>query len=68
MRIDRRKSPILFVSFVGLLLAVTIQFSLALQWSAGQVLIAALAFLALWLRVDILWVVLVGAGVSALVL
>jgi len=56
------------VSFVGLLLAVTIQFSMALHWSALQVLIAALAFLALRLRVDILWVVLAGAGVSALVL
>jgi len=56
------------VSFVGLLLAVTIQFSMALHWSAAQVLMAALAFLALRLRVDILWVVLAGAGVSALVL
>jgi len=56
------------VSFVGLLLAVTIQFSMALHWGAAQVLMAALAFLALRLRVDILWVVLAGAGVSALVL
>ena len=55
-------------SFVGLLLAVTLQFSLDIHWDVGQVLIAAIAFLALRLKVDILWVVLVGAGVSALVL
>ncbi len=56
------------VSFVGLLLAVTIQFSLAIPWGASQVSIAVLAFLALRLKVDILWVVLVGAVVSALIL
>ena len=56
------------VSFVGLLLAVTIQFSMALHWGTAQALIATLTFLALRLRVDILWVVLAGAGVSALVL
>jgi len=44
------------------------QFSLALHWGVGQILVAAAAFLALRLKVDILWVVLIGAGVSALVL
>lgn len=48
------------VSFVGLLLAVTIRFSLVLHWGVSQVLVAAIAFLALRLRVDILWVVLAG--------
>ena len=56
------------VSFVGLLLAVTVQFSLALPWHPGQVIIAALAFLAFRLKVDILWVVLAGAGLAALIL
>ena len=56
------------VSFVGLLLAVTIQFSVALHWGVGQTIIAAIAFLALRSGVDILWVVLAGAGVSALAL
>ncbi|NOY12253.1 MAG: chromate efflux transporter [Deltaproteobacteria bacterium] len=56
------------VSFVGLLLAVTIQFSLALHWGVGQILVATIAFLALRLKVNILWVVLTGAGVSALIL
>jgi len=56
------------VSFVGLLLAVTIQFTLAVHWGIYQALIAGAAFLALRLRVDILWVVLAGAVVSALLL
>ena len=56
------------VSFVGLLLAVTIQFSLALHWGLGQILVATIAFLALRLKVDILWVVLAGAVLSALIL
>ena len=55
-------------SFVGLLLAVAIQFTLALHWSLFPMLIAVFAFLALRLKVDILWVVLVGAVVSALIL
>ncbi len=56
------------VSFVGLLLAVTIQFTLAIHWGVYQALIALVAFLAFRLKVDILWVVLVGAVVSALLL
>ncbi|NOZ21333.1 MAG: chromate efflux transporter [Planctomycetes bacterium] len=55
-------------SFVGLLLAVTIQFALAIHWNVFSVLIAAGAFLAFRLKVDILWVVLAGAVVSALIL
>ncbi len=56
------------VSFVGLLLAVTIQFTLTIHWGVYQVLMATVAFLALRFKVDILWVVLVGAVVSALIL
>ena len=56
------------VSFVGLLLAVTIQFTLAIHWDVYQILIVAVAFLALRFKVDILWVVLVGAVVSVLIL
>ncbi len=73
---DRLQTNLLFqrgiravlVSFVGLLLAVTIRFSLDIHWNVCQLLIALLAFLALRLKVDILWVVLVGAVVSALIL
>jgi len=56
------------VSFVGLLLAVTIRFGLAAQWSVYAVIIAVAAFVALRLKADILWVVLVGGVISALVL
>jgi len=56
------------VSFVGLLLAVTIQFSLAIHWGLTQLLVAFVAVLALGLKVDILWVVLAGAVVSVLIL
>ncbi len=56
------------VSFVGLLLAVAIRFGLAAHWSVLSVLIALAAFAALRLKADILWVVLVGAVLSALVL
>jgi len=56
------------VSFVALLLAVTIQFTLAVHWGIYQALIAGAAFLALRLRFDILWVVLAGAVVSTLFL
>lgn len=56
------------VSFVGLLLAVTVEFTYAIHWNVYQILIAAVAFIALWRKVDILWVVLVGAVVSALIL
>ena len=73
---DRLQSNALFqrglrgvlVSFVGLLLAVTVRFALSIDWSVYQVLIVSLAFLALRLKVDILWVVLIGAAVSALIL
>jgi chromate transporter len=73
---DRLQRSILFrralrgvlASFVGLLLAVAIRFGLDVSWSMPAVLVAAAAFTALRLRVDILWVVLVGAGVSILVL
>jgi chromate transporter len=56
------------VSFVGLLLAVAVRFGLAAHWSVVSVLIALAAFAALRMKADILWVVLVGAVLSALVL
>jgi chromate transporter len=55
-------------SFVGLLLAVALRFGWAVPWDALSVAMALLAFSALRLGVDILWVVLVGGIVSALVL
>jgi len=73
---DRLQNNVLFqrglrgvlVSFVGLLLAVTVRFALSIDWGVYQVLIVLLAFLALRLKVDILWVVLIGAVISTLTL
>ncbi len=56
------------VSFVGLLLAVTIRFGLAVHWTPLSILIAASALIALLKKVNILWVVLAGAIVSAVLL
>lgn len=53
-------------SFVGLLLAVTWQFGLAATWSLPSALLGAAAFIALMLKVDVPWVVLPGAIISAL--
>jgi chromate transporter len=73
---DRLQKSILFrrglrgvlASFVGLLLAVAVSFGLSVAWSIPAVILAVLAFAALLLKVDILWVVLVGAGLSIFVL
>lgn len=51
-------------SFVGLLLSVFIKFTLDIQWNFILVSIASIAFIALLLKVDILWVVLSGIALS----
>jgi chromate transporter len=55
-------------SFVGLLLTVTIRFALNIPWDLPRLLIAGGAFIALLMKVDILWVVLIGTGISLIVL
>jgi chromate transporter len=55
-------------SFVGLLVAVSVNFGLAVSWSVPAAEIAVAALAALRLKVDILWVVLLGAALSAVVL
>jgi chromate transporter len=64
----RRALRGILASFVGLLVAVTINFGVAVLWSVPAVLIAAAAFVALRFKIDILWVVLAGAAVSVFVL
>ncbi len=56
------------VSFVGLLLAVTIRFGFAVHWTPLSALIAVCALAALLKKVNILYVVLIGAVISALLL
>jgi chromate transporter len=53
-------------SFVGLLLTVTIRFALNVHWNLLHIILSGAAFGALLLNVDILWVVLGGALISAI--
>jgi len=39
-----------------------------ISWGVSHILVATIAFLALRLKVDVLWVVLAEAGVSVLIL
>jgi chromate transporter len=54
-------------SFVGLLLTVTIRFALNVQWDLSHLLLVSSALLALLLKVDILWVVVIGTIISVMV-
>jgi chromate transporter len=54
-------------SFVGLLLSVTIKLALAIPWSWFPGILAAGAFLSLFLGAEILWVVVAGIGIAAFV-
>jgi chromate transporter len=54
-------------SFVGLLFTVTIQFGIALHWGIAQALLGAAALIALLLKTDILYVVLIGIAMSFLI-
>jgi len=54
-------------SFVGLLLTVTIRFALNVHWDLSHFLLASGALLALLLKVDILWVVVIGTLISLIV-
>ncbi len=54
-------------SFVGLLLAVTLRFGLAVPWTPASALVACGAFTALMLKVEVPWVVIPGAIVSMIV-
>lgn len=64
----RRALRAVLASFVGLLLAVTVQFSLAVAWTGRSLLLALAAFVALLFKVDILWVVVGGACIAVLLL
>jgi chromate transporter len=55
-------------SFVGLLLSVTVLFALKIPWDLWRTVIAAAAFVALLLKVDIYWVVLAGVIISIILL
>ena len=54
-------------SFVGLLLTVTFRFAGDVRWDLPRVILASAAFAALLLKVDILWVVVVGTIISVII-
>ncbi len=72
---DRLKSSAAFTratrgiatSFVGLLLFATVKFGSAVHWDTLKVLLAVAALIALLRKVDILYVVPVGAAISLIV-
>jgi chromate transporter len=51
-------------SFVGLLLAVTVLFALKVPWDFFRTFIAVAAFVALLLKVEVYWVIIIGIVVS----
>jgi chromate transporter len=51
-------------SFVGLLLTVTFRFASVISWDTPHVLLVAAAFVALLLKVEIIWIVVVGLVIS----
>jgi chromate transporter len=72
---DRLRSSVYFVgatkgilaSFIGLLFFVTVKFGLAVPWDVIRVALTFAAFVALIRKVDILYVVLITAVISAVV-
>ena len=53
-------------SFVGLLLTVTVRFALGIHWDLSHLILVTGALAALLLKVDMLWVVLVGTIISVM--
>jgi chromate transporter len=51
-------------SFVGLLLTVTLRFAQNVPWDWEHLLLAVAAFIALRCKVNVLWIVLAGTGLS----
>jgi chromate transporter len=57
----------ILLSFVGLLLAVTLRLGVSITWEAWSIALAVAAFAALRLKVDVLWVVIAGGVISVMV-
>lgn len=53
-------------SFVGLLGTVALHFASNIQWDILHAIMAAAAFIALWFKVDILWIILISATISVI--
>ncbi len=57
----------ILLSFVGLILAVTVRLGINVSWAIWSVVLAVAGFVALRLKVDVLWVVVAGGIVSLMV-
>ena len=57
----------ILLSFVGLLIAVTIRLGLSISWQPWTIALSAATFAALRFKIDVLWVVLAGGVISVLV-
>jgi chromate transporter len=57
----------IFCSFVGLLASITLYFASDMPWDLPHAILAIAAFIALFFKIDILWVVLIGAVISVFV-
>jgi chromate transporter len=55
-------------SFVGLLLTVTFRFASNIPWDIPRVVLAAAAFIGVFFKIEIIWIVLVGTVVSMFLL
>jgi len=53
-------------SLVGLLVSAALRLGLAVAWNIPRIVLAVIALGALLLRIDLLWVVLAGVGISVL--
>ena len=67
-RLFRKVLAGVLASFVGLLFAVTVKFAVAVPWDVVKAIMAAATFCALTRKIDILYIVLVGAVISIFVL
>ena len=56
----------ILASFVGLLLYVTIRFALVVPWGILSICLVAATITALLKKVDLIYIVLLGAAISAL--
>jgi len=57
----------ILTSFVGLLFFVSVKFALDVQWDVPRILLALLAFTALFRKVDVVYVVLIASIISVII-
>ena len=55
-------------SFVGLLLTVTVDFALKIPWDLPRILLMSAAFVALLLKIDLIWIIPVRGIISLFIL